>query len=107
MYCYLNDGSHELIGGTEQDVQFRRVIEEKLGRDMVMCFDDVLDNYRDRMEEISRSYLEQKVSCLQNRIDMLLGHFDDYMKLPDKMKEILKAVKKEMDEMVDNYEILE
>lgn len=106
MYCcFLNDGSREYInvGSADQDVQFRRVIEEKLGHDMATCFDEVAYNHVERVID----YIEKQLPLIKNRIDMLIYHFDDYAKLPDKAKDVLQVVKKEMDEMVKEAGFIE
>lgn len=108
MYCcFLNDGSREYInvGSADQDVQFRRVIEEKLGHDMATCFDELLIKHCEKIEENSYAYFEKKVTLIQNRIDMLISHFDEYLNLPDQAKNVLRVVKTEMNDMLENFDL--
>ena len=102
---HLIDGTQTLINDADDtmDVELTRLIAEKLGRDTELFCKDVLENVRDKVEADALDYMESRMTFMQSRIDAILSHWKDYLKLPDALEAQLQSLRGELREITDNY----
>lgn len=106
MVYQIKNGGTVFVTDENREDQLRRVIDEHLGRDMETCFNDVLEDKRDSLENEAIAYIEKKSTLVLSRVDSLIYHLDDYVKKPDVLKRQLEALKQEIKLHADNFELL-